>query len=85
MPFFTVSDQTENTEQARINIDTLTAMLIDQKSGKQAIIKEGVARMVDVDRASYIVQNYLVDISQEIASPGIELPEGFKMRALIKA
>jgi len=83
-PLFTLSEMPANTEQARINIDTLTAMEIDQKSGNQPVIEDGAAKIVEVDRSTYIRENYLIDMSQEIPAPNIELPEGFKMRALIK-
>ena len=84
-PLFTLSENPLNSEQARVNIDTLTAMEINQKSGQQAIVENGVPEIIEVDRTVYIRENYLIDMNNEIIpDSSIELPEGFKIRALIK-
>ena len=85
-PLFTLSEMPLDSEQARVNIDTLTAMEIDQKSGRQAVVEDGVPKVVEIDRSTYIRANYIVDLSQDLSiGSNVELPEGFKIRALIKA
>ena len=82
---FVTDPMPENSEQARINIDTLTAMAIDAATGTKADIIGGKAEVIEVDRAGYIRENYKVDVSREIPLlEGLMLPEGLKVRGLIK-
>jgi len=73
------------TAQARINIDTLTAMEIDQKCGQKAIIVNGAAKIVFIPYAQYIAQNFKVDVTKEVPIPiDVTIPAGMKVRVLIR-
>ena len=81
-PLFTVAGELpEDFEQARINIDTLTAMAIDAASGPVAIEGE----VVNISKSDHIRNTYIVDMSHEITPPeGVNIPEGFKVRSIKK-
>ena len=82
---FVLDPMPEDSEQARINIDTLTAMQIEVVTGSQAHIINDKPVVVQVDRSIYIRENYKVDVSKELPLPeGVTLPEGLKVRSLIK-
>lgn len=51
---------------ARLNIDTLTAMDIENGSRPRAVIDQatGQPRIEEVDRARFVMDNYEVDLSQ---------------------
>lgn len=84
-PLALIAQLPEGLSQARINIDTLTAMEIDQNCGQKARIVNGEAKIVFVSYAEYISQNYRVDVSQEVPVPaGVKIPVGMKMRGLVK-
>lgn len=84
-PLVAVSQLPEGCSQARINIDTLTAMEIDQNCGQKARIVNGEPRIVFVSYSEYISQLYRVDVSQEVQIPaGVKVPAGMKMRGLIE-
>lgn len=77
----------EGQEQARINIDTLTAMEIDGACGQKAVIDPatGQPKLIYVDRSQYIIQTYRVDLSSEITPPtGVNIPPGMKVHCLAK-
>jgi hypothetical protein len=69
-------------EQARINIDTLTAMEIDAGSGQKAVIDEaGKPVLVTVDRTEYIIKTFKVDLNTDITAPGgVAFPMPMKIR-----
>lgn len=72
-------------EQARINIDTVTAMEVEAGSGDKAAIDPSTQQpvLVHIDRAEYIMNNFKADLTLDIAPPqGISLPFGMKIRGL---
>ena len=74
-------------EQARINIDTLTAMEIDTASGQKAVIDPvtGQPKIIRVDRCEYIMNTFDIDMTAEITPPaGVQIPEGLKMKSLVR-
>lgn len=74
-------------EQARLNIDTLTAMEIDGACGQKAVIDTttGQPKLIYVDRSQYIIQTYRVDLSSVVTPPsGVNIPPGMKVRGLAK-
>lgn len=84
---FDVSD-TEDMEHARINLDTVLCMEIDQQCGQKAIINPETQKpeIVHVDRATFIRENFKVDIGTELmVPPGLRFPEKIKLRRLAKA
>lgn len=84
-PLVSVSQLPDGMAQARINIDTLTAMEIDQKCGQKAIIENGQAKIVFIPHAQYIAQNFKVDVTKETPIPiDVTIPAGMKVRGLIK-
>ena len=48
---------------ARLNIDTLTAMEIESKSGPRAVIDQatGQARIEEADRTRFVMDNFTID------------------------
>lgn len=86
-PLFTVEDVPAGWEQTRINLDTLTAMEVESACRSQAVTDPATGRPVIArkDRAEYLMENYTVDVSTELAPPaGPVLPTGMKMRGLKK-
>lgn len=74
-------------EQARLNIDSLTAMEIEAGSGQKAVINPdtGAPEIKDIDRTDYIIQTFKVDTTQEITPPaGVAIPAGMKVRGLVR-
>lgn len=74
-------------EQARLNIDSLTAMEIDAGSGHKAVINPatGAPEVKYIDRTDYIIQTFKVDTAQEITPPaGVAIPPGMKVRGLLR-
>ena len=70
----------------RINLDTLTAMEIDAKSGQKAVINaKGEPEIVQIDRTQYIRENFIVDMTSEVSIPAnVIIPSGMKMRGLAR-
>ncbi|MBI5827666.1 MAG: hypothetical protein HZB22_08065 [Deltaproteobacteria bacterium] len=74
-------------EQARLNIDSLTAMEIEAGSGQKAVINPttGAPEIQNIDRTDYIIQTFKVDTAQEITPPaGVSIPAGMKVRGLVR-
>lgn len=74
-------------EQARINIDTVTAMEIEAASGQKAVmdISTGQPGIINVDRAEHVMQAFKADVTREITPPaGALLPAGMKIRGIIR-
>ncbi|KKU25668.1 MAG: hypothetical protein UX37_C0016G0012 [Microgenomates group bacterium GW2011_GWA2_46_16] len=73
-------------EHVRINLDTLTAMEIDAKSGQKAVINaKGEPEIVQIDRTQYIRENFIVDMTSEVSIPAnVIIPSGMKMRGLAR-
>lgn len=74
-------------EQARINIDTVTAMEIDQACGPRPVIDaaSGALSISDVHRPQYVIERFLVDTSNEICAPaGVSVPQGIRLRGLLR-
>lgn len=74
-------------EQARLNIDSLTAMEIEAGSGRKAVINPatGAPEIRNIDRTEYIIQTFKVDTTREITPPaGVSLPAGMKVRGLAR-
>ena len=61
-------------EQARLNIDTLTAMEIDAACGQKAVIDAatGLPVIINVSRSDYIISNYYVDFTTELEAHGLK-------------
>ena len=74
-------------EQARVNLDTLTAMEVESSCRERAVIDPATGRpeISRRDRAEYLMENYTVDLSAELVPPpGVPLPAGTKVRGLRK-
>lgn len=73
-------------KQARIQLDTLTAMAIEQGCGQKAVINsKGEPEIVFIDRCDFIRQNFKVDMTHEIPiPPGVKFPRELGMRSLVK-
>ena len=72
-----------NSEQCRIEISLQEAMKIEYNCGQQAIIVNGKAEMINIDRSTYIRENYKVDMDNEI-SKTIEINSDLKIRKIIR-
>lgn len=72
-----------NREQCRIEISLQEAMEIEYNCGQKAIIENGIPKIVDIDRSTYIRENYKVDISCEIPKT-VGISPDLKIRRLIK-
>lgn len=87
-PLFTVEGGLPvGEEQARINIDTMTAMEIDGACGDKAVLDPvtGEPKIVSIERAQYITENYIVDTSAVITPPvEAKIPTGMKVKGLVK-
>lgn len=85
-PLFTISNLPTDMKQARINIDTLTAMEIDAASGQKAVIDAtGKPIIMTVSREEHIIKNYVVDVGNVIITPaGLVMPAGMDVRLLVK-
>ena len=74
-------------EQARLNIDTLTAMEIEAASGHKAVVdpQTGQPKIVNIDRTQYIMQAFKADVTRDITLPaGVDLPVAMKVRGIIR-
>lgn len=71
-------------EQARINIDTMTALEIDGSSGQKAVYDPatGEAKIVRVERSEYVMKTFKVDTGSELQAPAGTLPANMRLRAL---
>lgn len=60
-------------EHARLNIDTLTAMEIENGSGPKAVIDQanGQPMIAEADRTRYIMDNFEVDLSRTDVMGGV--------------
>lgn len=60
---------------ARLNIDTLTAMEIENASGPRAVIDQatGQPRVEEMDRTRYIMENFCVDPALLTVQGGVSL------------
>lgn len=85
-PIFTVQGGLpEGFEQARINLDTLTAMEIEAACGQRAVVEDGQPKIVTIERSVYVAQNYRVDVETVITPPaGLSIPAGIKIRRIVK-
>ena len=74
-------------EQVRINIDTLTAMEIEEACKQKAVVDPvtGEPKIQKLDRAQYIMANYRVDMTQNIPVPAaVKMPAGMQVRILTR-
>lgn len=56
---------------ARVNVDTLTAIEIEESSGAKAVVgTDGRPRVVHVERAAYIMENFEVDLLADAGAEG---------------
>lgn len=71
-------------EQARVNIDTLTAMEIERACGLKAVIDPvtQAPAIINIERADHVRSLFRVDVSKELSPPGAALPQGMKMHGL---
>lgn len=72
-------------EHARVNMDTILAMEIEAACGLQAVIEPltGKPSLVDVDRALYIMRNFMIDMTAAVVVPAtVRLAWGLTMRRL---
>lgn len=89
-PFFTSANGIPaNCEQARINIDTLTSMEIEEESGFKAVINSntGLAEIKRIDRTEYIIQTFKVDVigpAKVPVKPLKNIPVGMKVKGLVR-
>ncbi|TAN59695.1 hypothetical protein EPN18_09990 [bacterium] len=77
----------QGAQQARINLDTLTAMEIDAASGQKAVIDPvtGKPALVTVDRAEYIMKTFKVDVNATVTTPpGVVMPAGMKVKTFAR-
>lgn len=67
---------------ARLNIDTLTAMEIENGSGPKAVIdaETGHPRIEETDRTRYIMDNFEVDLASAGALGGVSF-KGIRRKA----
>ncbi|MFQ5466345.1 MAG: hypothetical protein ACE5EI_10490 [Thermodesulfobacteriota bacterium] len=86
-PLFSMKGAPEGWEQARVNIDTLTAMEIDSACSSTVETDPASGRPVIVrsDRAGYIMENFKVDTTGSLTPcGGVRLPAGMKIRGLTR-
>lgn len=86
-PLFSVEGAPAGLEQARVNIDTLTAMEIDSACSPVHATDpvSGLPVIKGTDRARYIMDSFRVDTTASHATgPGVRLPAGMKMRGLVR-
>lgn len=83
-PLICIKSLPAGKEHVRLIIDTLIAMEINQNSGIKAIINaQGNPEIVDIDRTTYIKDNFIVDMSQIIQKPNdIILSDKLTLRRL---
>jgi len=86
-PLFSMEGAPEGWEQARVNIDTLTAMEIESacSSAVETDPASGRPVIVRADRARYIMENFKIDTTASLTpGGGVRLPEGMKIRGLTR-
>ena len=86
-PFAVHSRIPDGCAQARINIDTVTAMEIEAGSGIKAVLDEATGKpvVVNFERAGYIMGNFMVDLAAEARIPSaVNMPPGMLMRGLVR-
>lgn len=85
-PLFYVPGGLHGLEQARVCIDTLTAMEIDQACGQKAVIDPvtNEAKIINIDKADYVIENYRINMGEEVIPPPGIIPQGMKMRGLVR-
>ncbi len=86
-PFAVYSLIPDGCAQARINIDTVTAMEIEAGCGQKAVLDEvtGKPVIVNVQRSEYIMSNFMVDLSSEPHTPSAaNMPAGMKMLGFVR-
>lgn len=85
-PLVSYDSLPQGLEQCRLNIDTLTAMEIEASSGQTAVLDAatGQPRIVNIDRAQYIMENFSVNVSSDFVSPAGASPPGMKLRGILK-
>jgi hypothetical protein len=67
---------------ARLNIDTLTAMEIENGSGPRAVMdpSTGLPRIEETDRTRYVMDNFEVDPARTVVQGGVSL-KGIRRKA----
>lgn len=88
-PLVEYSNLPAGTEQTRINIDTITAMEIEEACSEKAVINAVTGQPEIVkgpERAEYIRQKFTVDKGRDYAQGKAlrALPPGMAMRGLVK-
>lgn len=86
-PFAVYSRIPDGCAQARINIDTVTAMEIEAGCGQRAVLDEATGKpvIVNVERSEYIMSNFTVDLSSGSRVPAaVNMPAGMKMLGLVR-
>lgn len=85
-PFAVYSGIPEGCVQARVNIDTITAMEIEDGCGLKAVIDPETREpvLVRTERPEYIMSNFTVDTVTELDSSSVLMPSGMKMRGLVR-
>lgn len=88
-PLVEFSNLPSGTEQSRINIDTITAMEIEEACSERAVINPGTGQPEIVkgpDRSEYVRQRFIVDKGRNLALGKSlrALPPGMAMRGLVK-
>lgn len=70
-PILSFTGVPQGLRHARLNIDTLTAIEIEDGSRPRAVIdpSTGQPRIEEVDRARFVIDNYEVDCSQTSGAP----------------
>jgi chorismate synthase len=86
-PFAVYSRIPDGCAQARININTVTAMEIEAGCGQKAILDEVTGRpvIVNIPSSEYIMSNFTVDLSSGVHTPSaVNMPAGMKMLGLVR-
>ncbi|MBI5588463.1 MAG: hypothetical protein HY889_08890 [Deltaproteobacteria bacterium] len=86
-PITVYSQVPEGCVQARINIDTLTAMEIEAGCGHRVSLDPVTKKpvIVNVQRPEHIMENFMVDTSSEFIAPStVNMPAGMKMRGFVR-
>jgi hypothetical protein len=67
---------------ARLNIETLTAVEIENESGPKAVIDPvtGQPRIEEMDRTRYVMDNFEVDLAQAAEKGGVSF-KGIRRKA----
>lgn len=83
-PLFVMDGAPAGLIQSRANIDTATAMEIENACRERAVVgSDGEPRIDKIDRAEYVMANFIVDLSADHALPeGVELARGMRLMGL---